>query len=408
MSERRVAVIGGGAAGMMAAIISAQNGDDVTVFEKNAKIGRKLYITGKGRCNLTNNCDIRTVVANTPTNGRFLFSALNRFSPEDTITFFEENGLPLKTERGNRVFPVSDKAADVVDTLLRAARSSGCRIKNIVVDDIAVENGCIKGIQAGNRLYEYDKVIIACGGVSYPLTGSTGDGYRFAQKAGHTIVTPKPSLVPLETIERPKPEADKLLLKNIALTVTDTISGKTIFTDFGELHLMRYGFSGAVVLSASSHMRDMQMGRYRLDIDLKPALSEKKLDTRLLREFSERRDKSLEYVLRALMPGDMLSTFICRTDIPAQKCVSEITKTERRSIVELFKCFSFTVKGFRPIEEAIVTSGGVCVKEIDPKTMESLLVKGLYFAGEVIDYDCYTGGFNLQCAFATGAAAGEG
>ncbi len=393
---------------MMAAVISAQNGDDVTVFEKNAKIGRKLYITGKGRCNLTNNCDIRTVVANTPTNGRFLYSALNKFSPEDTIAFFEENGLPLKTERGNRVFPVSDKAADVVDTLLKAARSSGCRIKNTMVEDIVIENGCIKGVQAGNRLLEYDKVIIACGGISYPLTGSTGDGYRFAKKAGHTIVPPKPSLVPLETIEKPKPEADKLLLKNIALSVTDTVSGKIIYTDFGELQLMRYGVSGSVVLSASSHMREMQTGRYRLDIDLKPALSEKKLDARLLREFSERRDKSLEYVLRALMPADMLSTFISRTDIPAQKCVSEITKTERKSIIEVFKRFSFTVKGFRPIEEAIVTSGGINVKEIDPKTMSSLLISGLYFAGEVIDYDCYTGGFNLQCAFATGAAAGRG
>ena len=408
MSRRKVAVIGGGAAGMMAAIFAARHGDAVTVFEKNAKIGRKLYITGKGRCNLTNNCDSKTVIENTPTNGRFLYSALNRFSPADTMRFFEENGLPLKTERGHRVFPVSDKAADVVDTLLHTAKREGVQITFQRVDELLIKDGTVIGLKTGTKELPFDKVIVACGGCSYPLTGSTGDGYRFARQAGHTVTTLKPSLVPLETEEIIPAEMVQLLLKNVALTVIDTRQGgKKLYTDFGELQFMRYGVAGAVMLSASAHMKEMSPERYRLLIDLKPALSEEKLEARLLREINARHRETVSSLLRSLLPAAMLMLFLSKAGLSPDKNCSEITRTERRQLLMLLKAFPLTVKGFRPIEEAIVTSGGVSVREIDPKTMASKLVKGLYFAGEVIDIDAYTGGFNLQCAFATGVLAGE-
>lgn len=408
MSRRKVAVIGGGAAGMMAAIFAARHGDAVTVFEKNAKIGRKLYITGKGRCNLTNNCDSKTVIENTPTNGRFLYSALNRFSPADTMRFFEENGLPLKTERGHRVFPVSDKAADVVDTLLHTAKREGIQITFQRVDELLIKDGTVIGLKTGTKELPFDKVIVACGGCSYPLTGSTGDGYRFARQAGHTVTTLKPSLVPLETEEIIPAEMVQLLLKNVALTVIDTRQGgKKLYTDFGELQFMRYGVAGAVILSASAHMKEMSPERYRLLIDLKPALSEEKLEARLLREINARHRETVSSLLRSLLPAAMLILFLSKAGLSPDKNCSEITRTERRQLLMLLKAFPLTVKGFRPIEEAIVTSGGVSVREIDPKTMASKLVKGLYFAGEVIDVDAYTGGFNLQCAFATGVLAGE-
>lgn len=408
MSRRKVAVIGGGAAGMMAAIFAARHGDAVTVFEKNAKIGRKLYITGKGRCNLTNNCDSKTVIENTPTNGRFLYSALNRFSPADTMRFFEENGLPLKTERGHRVFPVSDKAADVVDTLLHTAKREGVQITFQRVDELLIKDGTVIGLKTGTKELPFDKVIVACGGCSYPLTGSTGDGYHFARQAGHTVTTLKPSLVPLETEEIIPAEMVQLLLKNVALTVIDTRQGgKKLYTDFGELQFMRYGVAGAVMLSASAHMKEMSPERYRLLIDLKPALSEEKLEARLLREINARHRETVSSLLRSLLPAAMLMLFLSKAGLSPDKNCSEITRTERRQLLMLLKAFPLTVKGFRPIEEAIVTSGGVSVREIDPKTMASKLVKGLYFAGEVIDVDAYTGGFNLQCAFATGVLAGE-
>ncbi len=407
MTGRKTAVIGGGAAGMMAGIFGAYSGDDVTIFEKNQKIGRKIYITGKGRCNVTNNCDIKTMIANTPVNGRFLYSALNRFSPADTMDFFEQNGLPLKTERGSRVFPVSDRAGDVVDTLLKVSKKAGCRIVNKTVTDILSANGHITGIKIQDEFLPFDKVIIACGGSSYPLTGSTGDGYKFAERLGHNIIPLKPSLVPLETVEKIPPECDKLLLKNISLTVVDTSVNKKIYTDFGEMQLMKYGVSGAVILSASSHIREMQSGRYRLDIDLKPALNEEKLDERLLRELSERKNNDYEYLMHAFLPKQMINMFIERSGIPAHKSCSEISRNNRKTIISLLKNFSLTVRSYRPIEEAIITSGGVDVKEIEPKTMESKIVKGLYFAGEVINVDCYTGGFNLQTAFCTGVLAGE-
>ncbi len=409
MNQRRVAVIGGGAAGMMAAVFGAKKGDAVTVFEKNAKIGRKLYITGKGRCNLTNCCDVKTVIENVPTNGRFLYSALRRFSPEDTMRFFEENGLSLKVERGNRVFPVSDKAADVVDTLLKAAKQEGVRIVFRQVQDVVIENGAVKGVLVGGKMLPFDKVIIASGGCSYPKTGSTGDGYRFAETAGHTIIPLTPSLVPLETVEMIDREASGLLLKNIGLTVQDTAKGnKTIYTDFGELQLMHYGVSGAVILSASAHIKEIISGRYRLLLDLKPALSEEKLNARLLREIGNRKKENVFSLMRSLLPEVMIPLMLRITQVSKEKGCSEITKEERMKILCCLKALPLTVSAARPIEEAIVTSGGVCVKEIDPKTMRSKLCRGLYFAGEVIDVDAYTGGFNLQCAFATGVLAGEG
>lgn len=409
MNQRRVAVIGGGAAGMMAAVFGAKKGDAVTVFEKNAKIGRKLYITGKGRCNLTNCCDAKTVIENVPTNGRFLYSALRRFSPEDTMRFFEENGLSLKVERGNRVFPVSDKAADVVDTLLKAAKQEGVRIVFRQVQDVMIENGAVKGVLVGGKMLPFDKVIIASGGCSYPKTGSTGDGYRFAETAGHTIIPLTPSLVPLETVEMIDREASGLLLKNIGLTVQDTAKGnKTIYTDFGELQLMHYGVSGAVILSASAHIKGIISGRYRLLLDLKPALSEEKLNARLLREIGNRKKENVFSLMRSLLPEVMIPLMLRITQVSREKGCSEITKEERMKILCCLKALPLTVSAARPIEEAIVTSGGVCVKEIDPKTMRSKLCRGLYFAGEVIDVDAYTGGFNLQCAFATGVLAGEG
>ncbi len=407
MTQRKTAIIGGGAAGMMAGIFGAYAGDDVTIFEKNAKIGRKIYITGKGRCNVTNNCDIKTVIANTPVNGRFLYSALNRFSPSDTMTFFESNGLPLKTERGNRVFPVSDRAGDVVDTLLKVSRRAGCQIVSQTVTDIVISDGRITGIRMNEAFLPFDKVVVACGGKSYPLTGSTGDGYTFARKAGHTIISLKPSLVPMETVENIPLECDKLLLKNISLTVIDTLTNKKIYTDFGEMQLMHYGVSGAVVLSASSHIRQMQSGRYRLEIDLKPALSEEKLDARLLREIADRKTNDYAYLLHALLPKQMIGLFMQMSGIPSHKNCSEISRTDRKVILSLLKNFPLTIQSFRPLEEAIITSGGVDVKEINPKTMESKFIQGLYFAGEVIDVDCYTGGFNLQTAFCTGVLAGE-
>ncbi len=391
----------------MAAVSAARIGDRVTVFEKNSMVGRKLNITGKGRCNVTNNCTPQTVIANTPTNGRFLYSALHRFSPADTIAFFEKNGLPLKTERGNRVFPVSDKAADVVNTLRRAAEMAGARIEHHTVTGVTAEHGHVTGVEVAGRRCLFDKVIIACGGCSYPLTGSTGDGYRFAAALGHTIRPLKPSLVPLETVERMDPGMNKLLMKNLSLTLWDTAANKKLYTDFGELQFMRYGVSGATVLSASSHIREMTEGRYRLVLDFKPALSEEKLDARLLREIDADKGKNYAYLLHSLLPAAMVEQFVRMSGIPGEKRCSELSRNDRRRILQQLKSFTLTIRGFRPLEEAIVTSGGVDVREIDPRTMESKLVKGLYVAGEVIDVDCYTGGFNLQAAFSTGVLAGE-
>ena len=392
LGNRKTIIIGGGAGGLMAGIFSAENGNDTIIVEKNKRPGRKLYITGKGRCNVCNNCDERTVIANTPTNGKFLYSALSNFSPSDTISFFEKHGCPLKTERGSRVFPVSDRAGDIVDTLVRAVNESGCTIVNDEVTDIFIEDGRVKGIVLSDgNIMECDKLIIATGGRSYPLTGSTGDGYTFAKKAGHTIVPLRPSLVPLETAEHFGYDAEGLLLKNIAVRVIDTAKkNKCIYSDFGEMELHRYGLNG----------------RYRVEIDLKPALNEETLDARLLREIGNVSAGIYTDILSTLIPRALIEDFIKLSGIPADKRCAEITRTERKTIIDSLKKMTRTVTGFRPIEEAIVTSGGVSVKEIDPKTMGSKLIDGLYFAGEVIDIDCYTGGFNLQAAFSTGVLAG--
>ncbi len=408
LGNRKTIIIGGGAGGLMAGIFSAENGNNTIIVEKNKRPGRKLYITGKGRCNVCNNCDERTVIANTPTNGKFLYSALSNFSPSDTISFFEKHGCPLKTERGSRVFPVSDRAGDIVDTLVRAVNGSGCTIVNDEVTDIFIEDGRVKGIVLSDgNIMECDKLIIATGGRSYPLTGSTGDGYTFAKKAGHTIVPLRPSLVPLETAEHFGYDAEGLLLKNIAVRVIDTAKkNKCIYSDFGEMELHRYGLSGAVIRSASAHMKNMENGRYRVEIDLKPALNEETLDARLLREIGNVSAGIYTDILSTLIPRALIEDFIKLSGIPADKRCAEITRTERKTIIDSLKKMTRTVTGFRPIEEAIVTSGGVSVKEIDPKTMGSKLIDGLYFAGEVIDIDCYTGGFNLQAAFSTGVLAG--
>jgi len=408
LGNRKTIIIGGGAGGLMAGIFSAENGNNTIIVEKNKRPGRKLYITGKGRCNVCNNCDERTVIANTPTNGKFLYSALSNFSPSDTISFFEKHGCPLKTERGSRVFPVSDRAGDIVDTLVRAVNESGCTIVNDEVTDIFIEDGRVKGIVLSDgNIMECDKLIIATGGRSYPLTGSTGDGYTFAKKAGHTIVPLRPSLVPLETAEHFGYDAEGLLLKNIAVRVIDTAKkNKCIYSDFGEMELHRYGLSGAVIRSASAHMKNMENGRYRIEIDLKPALNEETLDARLLREIGNASAGIYTDILSTLIPRALIEDFVKLSGIPADKRCAEITRTERKTIIDSLKKMTRTVTGFRPIEEAIVTSGGVSVKEIDPKTMGSKLIDGLYFAGEVIDIDCYTGGFNLQAAFSTGVLAG--
>lgn len=407
--NRKVIIIGGGAAGMMAAVFAANQQDKVYLYEQNQKLGKKLAITGKGRCNLTNHCDIRTVIANTPTNGKFMYSALTAFPPLEVMKFFEERDLKLKTERGNRVFPVSDKASDVIRILTKSLENPNIKIIHQKVKDIMIENQKITGIITEDDQKTFcDKLIIATGGKSYPLTGSTGDGYRFAEKAGHTIMPLRPSLVPLTTEYHFGYDADGLLLKNIAIHIRDKKNNKIIYQDFGEIQLMRYGVTGAVILSASAHMREMSENRYQLEIDLKPALSEEKLDTRLLREIASLKTGIYEDLLRTLMPKALTEDFIKLSGISKKKACSELTKNDRKIILNLLKKLTLTITGFRPIEEAIITSGGVSVKEIDPKTMESKIISGLYFAGEIIDADAYTGGFNLQLAFASGKAAALG
>lgn len=407
--KRKTIVIGGGAAGLMAAVFAAKKGDNVTVYEKNKRVGRKICITGKGRCNLTNNCDVRTVIANTVKNGKFMYSSVTAFPPSEVMRFFENRGLALKTERGNRVFPVSDHASDVVDILLDSAKYEGAEFVNETVSDIIIESGKIKGIITNDRKNVFcDKIIIATGGKSYPLTGSTGDGYRFAEKAGHTIIPVRPSLVPLKTVQHFGYDSDGLLLKNVSLNVHDTKKKKIIYKDFGEVQLMRYGVTGAIILSASANMHDMSKNRYILEFDLKPALSSEKLDERLLREISSLssgKNNLYKELLKTLMPYALIEDFVKFSQIPKDKLCNTITKEERSRIVMLLKHMTLTVEDFKSIDEAIVTSGGVSVREIDPKTMQSKLIDGLYFAGEIIDVDAYTGGFNLQNAFSSGFAA---
>ena len=399
-------VIGGGAAGMMAAIAAAQAGARVCLLERNPKLGRKLYITGKGRCNLTNHCSAEEVLSNTPRNSRFLYGAMARTTPAWVEEFFEDLGVELKVERGNRVFPASDHASDIIDALFFRLRKLNVRIVQDRALSVDVNDGVVTGVRGEQGTYPCKAVVLATGGVSYPATGSTGDGYEMAQALGHTIVEPKPSLVPLESDDDFCGKMQGLALKNVSLKVQNK-KGKVVFQEQGELLFTHFGISGPLVLSASAHMRDFGKEQYRCTIDLKPALDEQKLDARLLREFGENANKDFQNVLGALVPRLMVPVMVELTGIPAERKVHDITKGERRRLLETLKGLNINISGPRPIREAIITSGGVKVGEVDPKTMASKKVSGLYFAGELLDVDAYTGGFNLQIAWATGRVAGE-
>ncbi len=401
----RVAVVGAGASGMMAAGRAAELGAAVTLFEKNKFSGKKLHITGKGRCNVCNDCDVNTVIENVPTNPRFLYAALSGFTPEDTKAFFTDMGVELKTERGNRVFPVSDNAEDIVNALRAYTKRHGVHYINENVKGIK-KDGDLFTVTAA-REYIFDRVIVATGGASYPLCGSTGDGYRFASSLGIEVTPLFPSLVPLETVDREPLEMQGLSLKNTALEVIDTASGKCIYRDFGEMMFTHYGVTGPMILSASSHLGKTERGRYKIVLDLKPALDEKTLDVRLLSDFSKALNRDFCNSLSSLLPQKLIPVIIKRSGIDPLKKVNSITKEERQALLKTLKAFELTVKGTRPLSEAIITSGGVSVKELSPKTMESKKVSGLYFCGEVIDVDAYTGGFNLQIAFSTARLAAE-
>lgn len=406
MMKHNCVVIGGGAAGMMAAITAAAEGASVTLLERNAKVGRKLYITGKGRCNVTNHCNPAEVLRATPRNGKFLYSCMERFAPSDAMSFFEKIGVSLKIERGNRVFPMSDKSADVIDALLRELRRKGVELVETRAVALQYCDGAICSVETEREIYPCDSVILATGGVSYPLTGSTGDGYRMAAELGHTIVEPKGSLVPLTSDDPCCVQMQGLSLKNTGIKVKNA-KGKVVYQDQGELLFTHFGLSGPLILSASAHMRNFEKDRYTIHLDLKPALDEEKLDARLLREFEENSNKDFVNVLYSLLPRAMVPVMVERSGVPADTKVHSVTRQQRRKLLELLKNFSIEVTGTRPVEEAIVTSGGIKVSEIDPKTMQSKLVNGLFFAGEIIDVDAYTGGFNLQIAWATGHAAGQ-
>ncbi len=407
MVSKKVIVVGAGAAGLMAGGTAASLGAGVTIIEKNNRVGRKIMITGKGRCNLCNNCDVQTFISNVPVNGRFLYSAINSFTPEDTMAFFEAQGLKIKTERGNRVFPLSDRAVDVFDTMLNYAFEKGCKIVEDTAVSLIIENGEVLGVKCTGNTYYGDSVIICCGGKSYPLTGSTGDGYTFALQAGHTVTPLNPSLVPLTSSCSDCKDMQGLALKNSALKIIDTNSKKTVYTDFGEMLFTHFGMSGPMILSASSHLRDIVPGKYTASIDLKPALSAEQLDKRLQKEFDANSNKDVSNSFSKLLPRKIIVPVLKRWGIPFDKKCNVISKEERKGLCEILKNFTIEISGFRPIEEAIITSGGVKTSEINPKTMESKLVRGLYFAGEVIDCDAYTGGFNLQIAWSTGRLAGE-
>lgn len=398
-----VIVVGGGAAGMFAAIQVGYAGAKVLLLEPNDRLGKKLYITGKGRCNLTNHCPWQDVLKNVPRNGRFLYSALSGFTPEDAETFFESHGCAVKVERGNRVFPVSDKSASVVDALKTALGYAGAEVVRARAKQLLTEEGRIVGVRTERGDYFAPAVILATGGKSYPATGSTGDGYRMAAALGHTVVPPVGSLVPMTEDGGWCARMQGLSLRNVRMRLLDA-GGKTVYDELGELLFTHFGLSGPVILSASAHME--QGKRYAVSIDLKPALDEEKLDARILRDFADNRNRTFENALSGLYPRAMIPVIVERSGIPGETRVNAVTKVQRRALLELTKDFRIAISGLRPVEEAIVTSGGVSTKEIDPKTMASRLIPGLYFAGEIIDVDAYTGGFNLQIAWATGYAAG--
>ena len=398
-------VIGGGPAGMMCAYTAAERGLSVVLLEPNDKLGKKLRITGKGRCNVNNNCDIKTFMANIPGDGRFLYSALNRLSPADTISFFESHGLPLKTERGNRVFPRSDNANDVANLMASLCKKAGVRVMRTAAKQIITENGAVAGVATGEGYLPCRAAAVCTGGLSYPLTGSTGAGYEVARNLGHTVTPLRPSLVPLVSPDAYCAEMQGFAPKNVTLSAYE--DDKLIYRELGEMLFTHFGVSGPLVLSASAKMRKMGSAAYRLSIDLKPGLDEKKLDARILRDFDKYANREFKNALGDLAGRSMIPILIKLSGIPEDKPVNTITREERRGLVALLKAFPVSVSGFRPIEEAIVTSGGVSTKEINPRTMESKLVSGLFFAGEVLDVDGYTGGFNLQIAWSTGFVAGN-
>ena len=407
MENNKVIVIGGGAAGLFAAISAAENGADVMLFEKNDRCGKKLRITGKGRCNVTNDCSTEEFLQNVPTNPRFLYSALSVLSTQDVKDFFEDEGVPLKTERGKRVFPVSDKAQDIVSALVSACHSRGVKIINEKVRSLVISEEKIKGIVTESGEYTADAVIVCTGGRSYTRTGSDGDGYTFAKAAGHTVTPLLPSLVPIVCAGKLCPSLQGLSLKNVSLSITDKNTKKEVYSDFGEMMFTHFGITGPMVLSASAHIPDIASGKYEARINLKPALDEKTLDTRILSDFSKYSNKDLINALGDLLPQKLIPVVISLSGIDPRKKINSITREERQSLSDVIRGLRLTLIGFRPLEEAIITKGGVSVKEIDPKTMASKKCAGLYFAGEVIDVDAYTGGFNLQIAFSTGKLAGR-
>lgn len=398
-----IIIIGGGAAGCFAAVHAARFGKSIILFEKNDRLGRKLRITGKGRCNVTNNSDVQEHMKNIPVNQRFMYSAFSVFDAYNTMEFFEEIGVPLKTERGNRVFPVSDNANDIADAMAREMKKSGVKVINRRVTGLITENGVCKGVRTGNEEFYAESVLIACGGKSYSATGSTGDGYMLAESVGHTITEIKPSLVPLVSPDKYCTEMMGLSLRNVTLNLYDR--NRLIYSELGEMLFTHFGLSGPLVLSASSHIREMSPDRYRILIDLKPALSPEQLDARIQRDFAENLNRDFANGIRKLLPAKLIPVAIRLSGISPEQKVNSITREQRHSFGELIKAFPVRISGFRPVDEAIVTSGGVSVKEINPKTMESKIIEGLYFAGEVIDVDAYTGGFNLQIAFSTAYSA---
>ena len=402
MDTYDVIVIGGGAAGMFAAIQAGYQGARVLLLEPNDRLGKKLYITGKGRCNLTNNCTWQEVLKNVPHNSRFLYSALSGFTPEDTMTFFESLGCEVKTERGNRVFPVSDKSSSVIRALETALGYAGVEIRRLRAREILTEQGRVVGVKTDAGSFAAPSVILATGGCSYPATGSTGDGYRMAARLGHEIVPPVGSLVPLTERGEDCARMQGLSLRNVQIRLL--CGGKTVYQEFGELLFTHFGLSGPVILSASAHMEAGQ--DYEISIDLKPALDEKTLDARILRDFAQQQNRSFENALGGLYPKTMIPVIVRRSGIPGAQKVNAVTKAQRQALLLLTKDFRIPIAGRRPVEEAIITHGGVNVKQVDPKTMQSKLVPGLFFAGELLDVDAYTGGFNLQIAWATGYAAG--
>ena len=410
-----VIVIGGGPAGMMAAITAVEYGNNVTIIEKNSDFGKKLLITGKGRCNITSSLYMSEFIKNTPGNGQFLYSAFQNYTNTDIIDFLKSQGLEVKEERGNRIFPVTDKSIDVLNCF--KSKINELKIKklfNTRVQKILVQNGEVLGVRTDKEIIQTDKIILATGGKSYPLTGSTGDGYLIAQNIGHKVTEIRPSLVPLVIYEKNEcKEMQGLSLRNVGIKFIDESKNKLIYEDFGEMIFTHFGISGPTILSGSAHLvrykeidNLMKEQKIKLQIDLKPALTEEQLDERILRYFKEFKNKQFKHALDKLLPQKMIPIVIEKAEINEEKRVNEITKEERRNLVKVLKKFELTIKDFRPVEEAIITSGGINIKEINPKTMESKLVKGLYFAGEIIDVDSYTGGFNLQIAYSTGYTAG--